>query len=257
MARAVNELAEEGERAAAEQERRVTLHALSATVARHVREHLELVPLLADSVAIVGRALASDRVTIRLAEDGLVGRVAADWTVPGMPPLGDIAERAPDSWRRRLNEVAASGELYVVEDVASSPLRKTPTSPPISRDQRPGDRHLPAAEWRRTAWRPLSGRVAKNKSLGPADLALVKDVAADLSRGVLHSRLYEQQLQLVQDLQKLDRAKSDFFSNVSHELRTPLTSISGYLELLEDEEAGPCPNVSNGFWAWWSAMWPG
>jgi two-component system, OmpR family, phosphate regulon sensor histidine kinase PhoR len=240
VAQAVNELAEEGERAAAEQERRVTLHALSATVARHVREHLELGPLLADSVAIVGRALASDRVTIRLAEDGEIGRVAADWTVPQMPPLGDRAERAPESWRRRLNEVAASGELYVVEDVASSPLAE--------------DAEI-AAYFKETSVRgivvcPLQSggellgalslvELRKMRAWDPADLALVKDVAADLSRGVLHSRLYEQQLQLVQELQNLDRAKSDFLSNVSHELRTPLTSISGYLELLEDEEAGP------------------
>ncbi|MEP6461811.1 MAG: HAMP domain-containing sensor histidine kinase, partial [Frankiaceae bacterium] len=40
-------------------------------------------------------------------------------------------------------------------------------------------------------------------------------------------------------LVELDRHKSEFISSVSHELRTPLTSISGYLELLMDGEAGP------------------
>jgi signal transduction histidine kinase len=39
-------------------------------------------------------------------------------------------------------------------------------------------------------------------------------------------------------LRKLDRMKDDFVASVSHELRTPLTSISGYVELLIDEEAG-------------------
>jgi PAS domain S-box-containing protein len=34
----------------------------------------------------------------------------------------------------------------------------------------------------------------------------------------------------------LDRMKDDFVASVSHELRTPLTSISGYLDLMLDEE---------------------
>lgn len=34
------------------------------------------------------------------------------------------------------------------------------------------------------------------------------------------------------------RSRDDFVASVTHELRTPLTSISGYLELLRDDEAG-------------------
>ena len=43
---------------------------------------------------------------------------------------------------------------------------------------------------------------------------------------------------MVRRLQELDQAKSDFVSSVSHELRTPLTSITGYLEMLQDGDAG-------------------
>lgn len=42
-----------------------------------------------------------------------------------------------------------------------------------------------------------------------------------------------------EQLQALDRLKSDFISTVSHELRTPLTAIKGYAQLLRDEGAGP------------------
>lgn len=42
-----------------------------------------------------------------------------------------------------------------------------------------------------------------------------------------------------EQLQALDRLKSDFLSTVSHELRTPLTAIKGYTQLLMDGRAGP------------------
>jgi signal transduction histidine kinase len=37
---------------------------------------------------------------------------------------------------------------------------------------------------------------------------------------------------------ELDRMRDAFIATVSHELRTPLTSISGFLEMMEDEEHG-------------------
>jgi signal transduction histidine kinase len=40
-----------------------------------------------------------------------------------------------------------------------------------------------------------------------------------------------------EQLVELDTLKDEFVSNVSHELRTPLTSISGYVELMLEDEA--------------------
>jgi PAS domain S-box-containing protein len=42
----------------------------------------------------------------------------------------------------------------------------------------------------------------------------------------------------VQELEELDRIRTEFVATVSHELRTPLTSIIGEVELLEDGERG-------------------
>ena len=51
--------------------------------------------------------------------------------------------------------------------------------------------------------------------------------------------LYGELQKRVQELTNANRAKDEFLSVVSHELRTPLTSLSGFLSVLLDEEAGP------------------
>lgn len=66
-------------------------------------------------------------------------------------------------------------------------------------------------------------------------------LAADLAHSMTQTHLIQTQAEAVRLLQELDQAKADFISTVSHELRTPLTSITGYLEMLQDGDAGKLP----------------
>lgn len=50
------------------------------------------------------------------------------------------------------------------------------------------------------------------------------------------ARLLEGRDRVVQQLNALDKAKSDLIQTMSHEMRTPLTSILGYLDLVLDDE---------------------
>lgn len=71
-----------------------------------------------------------------------------------------------------------------------------------------------------------------------ADLTLIEALSQETSSALEHARAYELARWVVVQLYELDRDKTDFLSSVSHELRTPLSSITGYIEMLADGDAG-------------------
>ncbi|HKW78382.1 MAG TPA: ATP-binding protein, partial [Candidatus Limnocylindria bacterium] len=51
-----------------------------------------------------------------------------------------------------------------------------------------------------------------------------------------HAEAFERQRAAMEQLEKVNRAKSEFVSIVSHEFRTPLTGIQGFSEMMRDED---------------------
>jgi signal transduction histidine kinase len=74
---------------------------------------------------------------------------------------------------------------------------------------------------------------ARVSTEGPREIRGVAAALNSLAEENQRSRELEERV--VSERRQLDRAKDDFVSTVSHELRTPLTSISGYIELFEDD----------------------
>jgi len=67
-------------------------------------------------------------------------------------------------------------------------------------------------------------------------LALFGDQAV---AALTHAEAFERQRAAVEQLERVNRAKSEFVSIVSHEFRTPLTGIQGFSELMKDDLLTP------------------
>jgi signal transduction histidine kinase len=68
------------------------------------------------------------------------------------------------------------------------------------------------------------------------DARLIDSVAQELRGAIAAAEAFERQRAAVVELERLNRAKSDFVSIVSHEFRTPLTGIQGFSEMMQSEE---------------------
>jgi signal transduction histidine kinase len=141
----------------------------------------------------------------------------------------EFEEPMADAIRHRLTGVEVSRldvsqpHPSAEDDSRRSIARKLGIGPMLLLALRPGGR--------------LSGIlvVCRQVSKGPFDRRR-EEVAAGLVP-LLGASLENQRL--FDDLEAASRAQTDFLASMSHELRTPLHVITGYVEMLLDDQAGP------------------
>jgi len=213
---------------------------LSARLGSTDLEGVDLASTLAEIASTVGDVLDVDVVAIYLAgPDGGFDIVPTVWHPERLAHRDDTALVLDDANRPFLEGVAArQGTLALADGNRPSPTPDGPGAPGFVESSGYGAWVLSPvhdADGNLLALLGL-GRQARVVEWNEDDIALIDSVGADLGRAIVQAHLYARQLELVRQLQDLDRAKSEFLSTFSHELRTPLTSIRAYTELLRDDD---------------------
>lgn len=190
-----------------------------------------------------GESLGADHVWFTSFQDPRVPRITSQWCRQGLPQLPDSLGSFEDAARDLAKCLWSEAEVLAVADHQAEP------APP---------RTDGLQEW----FGPTNARssvlvpVGDNDSaLGiiwiaqldaprewtRAEIALVQHVAGNLAHSLIQGHLISAQVQVLQQLRELDKAKTDFLATVNHELRTPLTSITAYLDMIRDGAGGPVP----------------
>jgi two-component system phosphate regulon sensor histidine kinase PhoR len=202
-----------------------------------IRERLDVESVTHRAVDELGAMLACDRVLIRLRDGRGTWTWVASWTREGVSPLG-VELDVPPAFARVVAESCADRSPIVIDDLLAD-TRLGTDGPTTSRvlDAR-GVVVMPLAQDDQTLGELMFQTVGHPRPWPPSDVAMIEAMGHEISSALSHAQAYELARWVVAQLDELDRDKTDFLSSVSHELRTPLTSIIGYLEMLEDGDAG-------------------
>jgi len=239
VARSVNTLADESERLRRVEQEHAKLRAVARDAGNRIREHLLPEDVIRAAHTAIEQELDCDFVLVQLIRDGQLGSPESYRRDSPLPPgfLTELPEHAMD-WLMKLYNRSAS---MVIQDLRGPEGDAVPAviREPMLRVGIVSHLATPFGIGSEVLGLLAGERTRAGHPWTAAEIDAFQSIAADVGRGLNHARRYEAENRLVEDLKSLDRAKTDFLATVSHELRTPLTSISGYVELLRDREAGP------------------
>ncbi len=221
------------------QEHALTMHQLTFEIERAIRTAPDTQHALDFLCAALGEGLGADRVMTNTVDSN--GKVVArsQWHVPHVPPVGEIPEELSAFVAGIAQDLWLSSSLVTRNDVLGPEVQFPQQAIIFHRET--GARAVimvPIGLGDRVIGMIYVIMLNQPRAWTESEANVVQQVAAFVARVFVESEYRLQQNEYVDRLERLDRQKTDFLSTVSHELRTPLTSISGYLELLQDGDAG-------------------
>jgi two-component system, OmpR family, phosphate regulon sensor histidine kinase PhoR len=192
----------------------------------------------------LGQAYDADRVWLHTVAPDRVPEITVQWHRESIPPLPDAAPQHLEAARSLAERLWDGAQLLTIDD---------------HRNYVPSDGGRHAFELAALVGATASIVVPIGDSSGAFGLlwismadhqrhwthteaGVARYLTGDVAHGLVQAHTIETQAEAVELLRQLDQAKADFISTVSHELRTPLTSITGYLEMLADGDAGQLPD---------------
>src|SRR5438477_7471864 len=215
-----------------EAEARAEREALLNRIAQRARASLDPEEILSGTVEELAKVLDVSRALVcsGAMEDDLA--VTYEWDATGVAPVGLGARHVPIA---RL--AARLGRTVIVTDVRKD---RRFTDPRAAEDVIQQDVIAAAATPIRVGGQ-LAGALSFSQVDRPRewtadDVRLIEAVAQELRVAITAAEAFERQRAAVAELERLNRAKSDFVSIVSHEFRTPLTGIQGFSEMMAGED---------------------
>jgi signal transduction histidine kinase len=251
LSASVNFLADESDRLTAIEHERLRLQSEVREASTRIRKHLRADDLVREVGAAIQQHLSADSVWVVLVSAGRLTLAEGDGGTTEDTPEGTTEQAAamaailPDDAVAWLTDLYHRHEAYYVQDLRLDGRPEIPDG--IRRGLLElGTASLVVAPFGAGAQCLGGVCLVRNDPgqpwSGPQKWA-VEAVAEDIGRGLEHARLYEAEERLVTELKSLDQARTSFLAYSSHDLRTPLISITGYLEMMLDGEAGPIPPV--------------
>ena len=215
-----------------EAEARAEREMLVNRIAQRARGSLDPDEILRATVDELAKVLGVTRAVVATGDSEANLDVIYEWTAEGAPQMGLGPRDLPVS---RL--AARLGRTLFVPDVREDRRFSDPET--ASALAKVGVIAIAATPIR------IGGRFAASLALVHTDrprewtaddARLIDSVAHELRGAIAAAEAFEQQRAAVADLERLNRAKSDFVSIVSHEFRTPLTGIQGFSEMMQSED---------------------
>src|SRR5438067_9270779 len=217
-----------------EAEARAEREALLNRIAQRARASLDPDDILRGTVAELARVLGVSRAIVAVGESEDDLSVAFEWDAPGVAPIGRSAGSIPIA--------KLAGRLG--RTVAVNDIREDRRFAQAENADGSVQRGIAVAATPIRVGGQLAGALALSqidhvREWTADDVRLIEGVAQELRVAITAAEAFEQQRRAVGELERLNRAKSDFVSIVSHEFRTPLTGIQGFSEMMREVELKP------------------
>jgi signal transduction histidine kinase len=215
-----------------EAEARAERETLVNRIAQRARGSLDPDEILRGTVDELAKVLGVSRAVVAVGDTEAKLEVMYEWVATGVQSLGTAPRELPVS---RL--ATRLGRTLVASDVRTDGRFSDPKIATALA-------HLGVIAIAATPVR-VGGRLAGSLALVHTDrprewtaddVRLIESVARELRGAIAAAEAFEQQRRAVEELERLNRAKSDFVSIVSHEFRTPLTGIQGFSEMMQGED---------------------
>jgi signal transduction histidine kinase len=193
----------------------------------------------------IGQTFEVDRVWLTIFPDSRVPAITGQWHREDLPELPSLDEEHLEPVRTLASRLWISAQVLAVDDHRLIETRMDPALFDLAADGTSASLVVPIGDSVGTFGLLWLSMLDHPRHWGHTESGLAQYLAAELAHSMVQASVIERQAQAVQLLRELDQAKTDFISTVSHELRTPLTSITGYLEMLQDGEAGELPDEAH------------